>query len=275
MADDRKRKHVGGSRDKAKRKYFQGSGGESLLATGTRGLLITCDVHQERKAIRECLALLDSLSGGDEVADAGGAEEASGTAGDALARDLAALREQEKGSAKRFAVAQTGIAGVIMIRIADAAVDPVQLADRVMEEAIASQRSCAPHVVRILPVQTTCSAHVGNITQAAAALLGALRGSEDTYAVQWRRRCNTGIDKMEVINAVAAAVSAVAPKARVDLAAPAAAVMVDVMKTVCCVSVLPDWRRVQSYNLRAACEASSSESRKVTVVEKAAAPAAS
>jgi len=30
--------------------------------------------------------------------------------------------------------------------------------------------------------------------------------------------------------------------------------MVDVMKTVCCVSVLPSWQRLRAYNLRVACE---------------------
>ena len=121
-----------------------------------------------------------------------------------------------------------------------------------MEEALSARSSRAPHVVRMLPVQASCSVHTRNIVQAVAPLLqAALPGSEASFAVQWRRRHNTTLDKMEVINAVAGAVQEVAPKACVELSSPEAAVSIEVIKSVCCIGVLTHWQKYKEYNLRA------------------------
>ena len=150
-------------------------------------------------------------------------------------------------------VAQTGCPGSIFIRIEDSDVDPVHLVDRVMEQARTAGRSPAPHVVRMIPVQTTCSARTTTgIAEAATPFVQAsLRGYTGSYAVHWRRRYNSEVDKMAVINALAAVVSSVAPDAKVDLKHADAAMSIEVIKSLGCVSVLPRWREFQEYNLRA------------------------
>ena len=148
------------------------------------------------------------------------------------------------GSRPAFSVAQTGCNGMVMIRFEGEGLDPVRMVDRVMEEALSARSSRAPHVVRMLPVQASCSAHTRNIVQAVTPLLqAALPGSEASFAVQWRRRHNTTLDKMEVINAVAGAVQEVAPKACVELSSPEAAVSIEVIKSVCCIGVLTHWQK--------------------------------
>ena len=61
---------------------------------------------------------------------------------------------------------------------------------------------------------------------------------------------------MKVINGLATAAAAAAPKATVDLRDAQAAVVAEVIKTTCCLAVLPRWREFQQYNLRALREAS-------------------
>lgn len=246
-----------GASKRSKKQYSQAAGGSSSgaeLARGMRGVLITCDPHVEKKAIRECIGLLSDLHERDTTNAAGedAAADAGSTAGSALAAELAALQEEGgKPDARAFSAVRSGCAGNVMIRFAaSAAAEPVQLVDRAMERAAATGISCAPHVVRMLPVQATCAAQPKAIVAAATPLLAALRGSEGSYAVQWKRRCNSGVDKMEVINGLAAAVLELAPKARVDLTRPDTALLVEVLRTVCCVSVLPAWVRHQGYNLR-------------------------
>jgi len=104
----------------------------------------------------------------------------------------------------------------------------------------------------MMPVQCTCSARTPEaIADAAAPLLAAsLRGFTGSYAIVWRRRCNNELEKMKVIDALAAAVQAVAPAASVDLKDAEAAVVAEVIKTTCSLSVLPRWRQQQGYNLR-------------------------
>ena len=206
----------------AKKRRF-GHGTE--LTAGMRGVIITCDSHLEHKAIRECFERFGTVreAAGPKAAgpkgDAAGAA-ADGTAGDALAREIEALKQGGRAAGARpaFSVAQTGCAGNVMIRFEGEALDPIKIVEQVMEEALTSRCSGAPHIVRMLPVQASCSAHVRNIVQAVEPLVqAALQGFEGTFAVQWRRRHNTTLDKMEVINAVAGALAEVAPKARIQL----------------------------------------------------------
>ena len=200
------------------------SGHGTELTAGMRGVIITCDSHLEHKAIRECFERFGMVTetgpraSGPKDAAAGAAT--GGTAGDALAREIEALKQGGRAAGARpaFSVAQTGCAGNVMIRFEGEALDPIEIVEQVMEEALTSRCSGAPHIVRMLPVQASCSAHVRNIVQTVEPLVqAALRGFEGTFAVQWRRRHNTSLDKMEVINAVAGALAEVAPKARLQL----------------------------------------------------------
>lgn len=250
-----------GSSAKSKRRFFQNSqtARSGDLAPGMRGVLISCDVHVERDAIRECFRIFEGLDDEDDTrlsVDATAATPCD-SAGSALARELAKLKEKDQkhasgeGTRRRFSVAQTGCAGNVFIRCEGASVDPVRLVTRVMEQAISTQTVDAPHVIRMLPIQLTCAAKPSTIEMELKSLLTGLVGYDRTYAVQWRRRCNTAIDKMAVIDAAASAVAAVAPKARVDLNKCETGILIDVIKTTCCVSVLPDWSRFHQYNLRA------------------------
>ena len=245
------------------------------LRSGLRGALLTCDTHLERKAIKETYALFESFV---DAADAPTTTTtAASSAGGALAAELAALQEAAPAAASPplFTVAQTGCPGTVMVQFAERAPDPVGLVDRVMAEALASQSTRAPHVVRLLPVQATCAAKIPSIVQAARPLLAAaMAGSDGTYAVHWKRRFNNALEKMEVIDALATVVNEIAPKARVALAAPDAAVMVEVVKNVCCISVLPAWRKFGQYNLRALAAAAAPAAAPAAAAPAAAAAAA-
>ncbi|KAL3925902.1 MAG: hypothetical protein SGPRY_003539 [Prymnesium sp.] len=243
-----------------KRRYAQqaASGGRGALGVGMRGVLISCDVHLEREAIKETLRLLEGLT--EEGPAANAVPSSSLTAGDALAREIEQLKEAGntaggRGKRNAFTVAQTGCGGNVFIRFEERAHDPLRLVEQVMESVLLSRGLEAPHVIRMLPVQVTCAAKPSAIETALKPLVAAaLRGSERTYAVQWRRRCNTDVEKQAVIDAAAASVVEVAPKAKVDLNHPDTAILTEVIKTVCCVSVLPNWARFRNYNLRALTE---------------------
>ncbi|KAL1519476.1 hypothetical protein AB1Y20_022995 [Prymnesium parvum] len=255
------------SREAKKRQYIQGATArprDGTLTAGMRGVLISCDVHLERDAIKESLRLFESLVDDERPptpppATAGG----STTAGDALAREIDALK-QTGGATRRppFSVAQTGCGGNVLIRFDGGAPDPLALVQRVMEGALASRGLDAPHVIRMIPVQTTCAATPQAVGAALRPLVGgAMRGAEGTYAVQWRRRCNTDVEKAAMIDAAAGVVAELAPKSKVDLSAPGTAVLTEVIKTICCVSVLPHWGRYHHYNLRALTEAVAASAR--------------
>lgn len=275
----------GAKQQQQKRKNYTGAyvPKSSELQPGMRGCLITCDVHVEREAIKEAFRLLEDLAEMHEAAAApppppaapaaaAGGPSAS-TAGDSLQAELQALqaaseeRKAQKPSAdgssieptKPFSVAQTGCNGNIFIRFSkDVKSSPIALVDRIFERARAGGAAGgrAPHIIRMLPISLTCpSSHdigaaVAPLTDAPPAD-GGLRGFSGTYRVEWRRRCNSDVDKVKVIDAVASQIAKAAPNAKVDLRQAECAVVAEVIKTTCCLGVLTRWKEFQGYNLRA------------------------
>ena len=254
-----------------KKRYIQGNGaGVSALQPGLHGAMITCDVHVEREAIKEAFRLFETAidtyaplpQEAIEAPPPGGVGPTGTeqTAGDALAAELEAFKREKPDKSKfikhvsKLAIAQTGCNGTVFVRFGEyVPMDCVTLVDRVMEDAASVVVGMnAPHVIRMMPIQATCSARTPEqIGEAAAPLLEkALSGFKGTYAVVWRRRCNNEIDKMRVIDVLAAAVHKVAPEAKVDLKDAEAAIVAEVIKTTCCLSVLPRWREFNQYNLR-------------------------
>lgn len=277
----------GAKQQQQKRKNYTGAyvPKSSELQPGMRGCLITCDVHFEREAIKEAFRLLEDLAEMHEAAaappppPAGGAPAAAAggpsasTAGDSLQAELQALqaaseeRKAQKHSAdgssveptKPFSVAQTGCNGNIFIRFSkDVKSSPIALVDRIFERTSAKSAAGgrAPHIIRMLPISLTCpSSHdigaaVAPLTDAPLAE-GGLQGFSGTYRVEWRRRCNSDVDKVKVIDAVASQIAKAAPSATVDLRQAECAVVAEVIKTTCCLGVLPRWKEFQGYNLRA------------------------
>ena len=269
----------GGKRHKGAYVHSKHTGrGASQLGPGMRGVLITCDVHMEKAAIGEAFRLIDELletegshasADTKPVAEAPARAIAATTAGDSLAAELAALQQQKPSGSdaaddakptRPYTIAQTGCHGNVFIRLMDG-LDPVRLVDRALEQALASGTAGARHIVRMMPVQLCVSAHkVDAFADAVKPLAhAALSGFGGTYAVQWRRRNNTTLDKASIIDTVAKQVGAIVPEATVDLRNPEAAVCVEVIAATGLVSVLPRWRELLQYNLRA-CAAAKAES---------------
>lgn len=269
-----KREHnAGGSGPNKKRRYVSGpQAARHDLQPGHRGVLLSCDVHVERDAIREAFRLfeqlLDEAEESAKPAAAAATPKKSVTAADALEAELAELQKERGGSSgdggkkdgkappPRLSVSQTGCNGNVFIRVAESApIDPVTLVDRAMARAkLGGAGSRAPHIIRMVPIQRTVSARsaedLGNgITPLVESTLSASFGG--TYAVLWRRRCNNDIDKMGCINAVAAALNKHAPKATVDLNHAECGLVTEVIKTTCCLAVLPRWKEFKGYNFRA------------------------
>eukprot|EP00962_Isochrysis_galbana_P027617 scaffold8683_cov104-Isochrysis_galbana.AAC.2 len=152
-----KRSGQGGGGGGKRQNYHPPTPGVSELGRGMRGVLLTCDTHLERQAIREGFALLDEYAGGEMAApaepaaacaDGGGVATGANTAADALAAELAGLRrdgaadgsdvpDPAAGGRRRFSVAQTGCTGSIVIRFGLPTDDPLATSTRVMEAAVA------------------------------------------------------------------------------------------------------------------------------------------
>ncbi|KAG8468139.1 hypothetical protein KFE25_007191 [Diacronema lutheri] len=251
---------------------------ESELNVGTRGVMITCDTHAEKGAVREGFDVLaqawdllapprvaaaqDVASGGGCDGEGGGAGESSGVID--IAREIAA-ESAALSEGRRFFVAQTGCAGFVVLRLNAALADGasgspslLELVNRVYASVATDGELAVRFVARMLPCQTVCRAELPKIATAVRETVAAevkRRGAgacPATFAVQFRQRHNTkALDRDEVIRVVADSAKLELGSARVHIADPELCVVLEVVKAHCCVCVVDQWQKYKRYSLRA------------------------
>ena len=206
-----------------------GRAAASWVGGGLAGWRLTTDnPSKERKALREASRLID----------------------DALGRRQACSIASCGGGG--------GARGLALLRCDDAAVDVVGVARAICGgEGTAQAARRAPHVIRLLPVQSTCEVEHGAILAALKPLLAAHTDWARTFAVLFTRRAKAHadapsrrIDRDALVDAIVDEVEAVAAAAAVSLDAPETAILVDVFDGGACLAVVGGWMASHECNLR-------------------------
>ncbi|CAA6663572.1 unnamed protein product [Spirodela intermedia] len=106
-------------------------------------------------------------------------------------------------------------------------------------------------ILRVLPAEVSCYASVDEITKEIKPLIAQYFPEEtknpQKYAVLYEARANSGIDRMAIINAVA---KSVPEPHKVDLSNPDKTIIVEIVKTICLISVVEKYKELSKYNLR-------------------------
>lgn len=263
----------------AKRKEGGGGGGgwkaskprhvrEADLNVGMRGVLVTCDTHAEKGAVREGFGVLSQawdLIAAEAAASApaddgdGGGGSAAGAAIVDVAKEIAAEAAALAGE-RRFFVAQTGCQGFLVLRLntsVPASPNLLELVNRVCASAATGGDLGVRFTARMLPCQAVCRADLPKIAAAVRAAVAAERdrrsaGFHTTFAVQFKQRCNSkALDRDEVIRTAADSAKAELPGAVVNIADPSLCVVLEVVRAFCCVCVVDRWLPHRRYSLRA------------------------
>ncbi|XP_059095088.1 THUMP domain-containing protein 1 homolog [Tigriopus californicus] len=237
------------------------------LVPGIKGFLLFCNKH-EKEAIREGYRILNEFadkrtqvleeslkevkqehqlsaqsqdSQSDEEIDV---DQAMDEERQALARERQLPSEE-----KRFQVVESGAQNVLFIRTTWE--DPVQLAMDVMNAILESGEQRTRYLLRLLPVEATCKSQETAIEKAIQTILPRwFKGkSEVSYAVQFKCRLNSNLNKDHITRMIGRLVRQVNDAAKVDFKKPNLTVMVEVMKGNCCIGVLPNYAHYRKYNL--------------------------
>lgn len=243
---------------------------DSDLNVGMRGVLVTCDTHAEKGAVREGFSVLsqawDLIAASREASapagdgDCGGEGSTAGGTGitdlaQEIAAEAAALNDE-----RRFFVAQTGCQGFIVLRLnttIPSSPNLLQLVDRVCESAATDGELGVRFIARMLPCQAVCRADLPKMVAAVRAAVAAERerlGASrcTSFAIQFKQRYNAKtLDRDEVIRVVADSAKLELPGATVSINDPALCIVLEVVKTFCCVCVVDRWLRNKRYSLRA------------------------
>jgi len=274
--NDKKRKGKGNwYKQQAKKRKFS-------LCPDLKGFLLFCNSH-ERETIREAYVLLNQFADrtyGPEVSEPKTLEgeplsaendEVENEIEDELDKEKKILQAQanKDESDRRFQVVESGIQNVLFIRTT--VNDPVALASEILRDIAETSTQRSRYLIRLIPIQKTCKAFDGPVKEAAKTLLTPHYKSTDvakesvkseegkdinvgttsfpSYCVIFKARLNQNFFKQDAIDIIGDIMKELCPNAKVEYKNPDLAIVFEVMKGHCCLSVVPHYYKYKKYNL--------------------------
>lgn len=243
---------------RSKKRYTGGRGnkrfkGARELEVGMQGIIITCNMN-ERKCTSEAYSLLteyaDQLYGPEKVQDGDGSNsEEEDDAEAALKKEVAQLKKTGKGE-RRFQALDSGANNVVFIRTHN--VEPDKLVHHILSDLHATKKKKSRVILRMLPVSGTCKAFQEDMDKYLATFLEPWFKTPNhaTYQIAFKARNSSHNKRDDIIKAIAGLVGKMNPKNKVDLTNPELSIIVEVIKSVCCLSVVPDYALYRKYNLQ-------------------------
>ncbi|XP_028263604.1 THUMP domain-containing protein 1 [Parambassis ranga] len=250
------------SRKRSKKRYAAGHNkrwkGSRELEVGMQGILITCNMN-ERKCTAEAFNLLneyaDKLYGPEKLQDntEGSSEEEEAEeedVDDALKKEVAQLQASGAKQQRRFQALDSGANNVIFIRTQNLESD--KLVHHILSDLHTTKKKKSRVILRMLPVTGTCKAFQEDMVKYLTTFLEPWFKTPNcaTYQIAFKARNSSHNKRDEIIKSIAGLVGKLNPKNKVDLTNPELTIIVEVIKAVCCISVLKDYTLYRKYNVQ-------------------------
>ncbi|KAM9454272.1 THUMP domain-containing protein 1 [Clarias gariepinus] len=245
----RNKRRYGGPQGGAKRRR----GGRELEA-GMQGILITCNMN-ERRCTAEAYSLLneyaDQLYGPEQLTDtkdSGSSSEDDVEA--ALQKEVKQFHSSTERQQRRFTAVESGANNVLFIRTHN--IDPAQLVHSILQDLYSTRRLKSRVILRMLPVCGSCKAFPEDMLKFLNSFLQPwfLSPNQASYQICFKARNNNNSKRDDIIKSIAGLVNQLNPNNKVDLTDPELSIIIEVIKSVCCVSVIRDYKRFRKYNLQ-------------------------
>ncbi|XP_074622918.1 THUMP domain-containing protein 1-like isoform X1 [Acropora palmata] len=257
MADD-----PSGKRKRSKAFYVgqkKKKRGQEVLSPGMKGVLVTCN-EKEKMCIKEACNVLseyaDILYGPEhhsqEDSHASDSDGDSDDIEDALAKEVKEL--QSPCQERRF---QTIISGAnnlnfIKTNLPDSK-DPADLVHFVLEDIMKTQCKKTRYCQRLLPISNSCHASMEEMKKLANHMFKKTFLAENVkplkFSVMFKSRNNGTVQRDETIAMLASIVENSGKGHTVNLSKPDLAICVEIIKNVCCMSVVRDFFKLRKYNI--------------------------
>ncbi|CAG9854120.1 unnamed protein product [Phyllotreta striolata] len=220
---------------------------KSLRKVNLKGFLCSCN-NREKDCIREAYNLLnkyaDKLYPTEATTNENEADE--GDIEKALTNELLSIRNRKK----RFQQVESGANNFLFIKTT--LDDPVKLAHSIVCELKSTGVQQTKFLIRLVPIEVTCKAYIKDICAAFKPLAERyFKENPTTFSVVYNHRNNNNLNRDEVIKAVAETVFQVNAANKVDLKVPNVSVIVEVIKGIALLGVVPEFVNYKKYNLLA------------------------
>ena len=237
---------------KQSKKYAQGK----VLKEDMVGFLLTCN-NREREAVREGYNLLNEFADKDL-----GPEkklEEDNAVEDLDCDDIDNAFDKEKGdldeekskgfSERRFQQVESGANNCMFIKTT--LEDPEKLANDIITDIAETKTQKARFILRMIPILGTCKAYDENIEKLADKILSNImkEGTEMTYSILFKTRNNNNVFRDDTIKLIGGVAKSQAGKTSVDLKNPDICVVVEIIRTVCCLGIARNYFGRKKYNL--------------------------
>lgn len=260
-------------RKMSNKRFFGGNKARNFLEPGIKGFLATCN-FREKDCVRESYNLLnefaDQMPTDDEnvieEAAAIDANEPNAPANDSgnvdssdsepeeedistqLQNQIASINAKRKNP-NRFQQVDTKVPNCIFIKTTVA--DPNELGVRIIRDIVETRKRRTRFLLRLVPVDVVCKANIEDIKNSAGKLFDKifLNTEPVTFAIVMNKRFNNNIDRMEIITELANMISFKNSKHKVDLKNAQQTVVVEVIKGLCCISILPNYIEYKKFNV--------------------------
>ncbi|KAL3876574.1 hypothetical protein ACJMK2_034408 [Sinanodonta woodiana] len=236
---------------------------ENILEPGIRGFLVTCNSH-EKEAVRETYNILneyaDELYGPEQNgADGSGSDNNADSDDDAendmekcLEREVHQMKEQQKNPGKRrFQNIFTKAKNCIFIKTQ--LEDPCLVAHTILSDLAEKKVQKTRYALRLLPIAGTCKAYLKDIEAFSIEFLektfGTPFGVGLSYTTVVKIRNNNSVGRTSILPMLGKIIKEMNPLHRLNHSNPDIVVLVEVIGSVCCMSVVKDYFLLRKYNL--------------------------
>lgn len=250
-------------RKRSKKRYAAGHHnkrwkGSRELEVGMQGILITCNMN-ERKCTAEAFNLLneyaDKLYGPEKLQENNGSSSEEEDADEedvdeALKKEVAQLKASGAKQERRFQALDSGANNVIFIKTHNLESD--KLVHHILSDLHTTKKKKSRVILRMLPVTGTCKAFQDDMVKYLTTFLEPWFKTPNcgTYQIAFKARNSSHNKRDEIIKSIAGLVGKLNPKNKVDLTNPELTIIVEVIKAVCCISVVKDYTLYRKYNVQ-------------------------
>ncbi|XP_060947893.1 THUMP domain-containing protein 1 [Limanda limanda] len=232
--------------------------GSRELEVGMEGILITCNMN-ERKCTAEAFNLLseyaEELLGPEKLQENTGGSSSDEEAEEedvevALKKEVAQLKASGAKQQRRFQAMESGANNVIFIRTQNLESD--KLVHHILSDLHTTKKKKSRVILRMLPVTGTCKAFQDDMVKYLTTYLESWFKTPNcaTYQIAFKARNSSHNKRDEIIKSIAELVGKLNPNNKVDLTNPELTIIVEVIKTVCCLSVVKDYSLYRKYNVQ-------------------------
>lgn len=246
-----------------KNKPFRSHKPAKFLEPGIKGFLATCN-FREKDCVRECYNLLNEYANLDEkntetdetilhqvkIDDASESDDIEEEdISTQLENEIKTITASSKLDRTRFQQIETKTPNCVFIKTTVA--DPIDLGVKIVRDIAATKKQKTRILLRFIPVEVVCKASVEDIKNAAGKLFDKyfLNVEPKTFSIVVNKRYNNSVDRMAIIRELADIVAFKNVQHKVDLKNAELSVVVEIIKGLCCLTVLPDYNELKKFNL--------------------------